>query len=183
MCIRGRKERQCAGISGYWPENVQQELHDSKETIYPLSPRLWNQVDEALGSVWHSGQRHEHGTTSWKGYFPDTVESLEERSRIIPITSHTQLSYLHLKSSCIKILQCSKSITNNAGRGGTEKKACFNAMVFDRIWLTFLISLVWHLKNWPKSTHFEKGNHQGFSYDKFPASCFSKSVYSALCEN
>jgi len=37
---REKRERQCAGISGYSPENVQQELHDSRETIYPLSPRL-----------------------------------------------------------------------------------------------------------------------------------------------
>lgn len=114
VCRRGRRERQCAGISGSSPENVQQGSHDSKETIYPLSPRLRNQGAEALGSVWHSGQRHERGTASWEGHFPDTGESLEERSRVLPTTSHTQLSYLHLKSSCIKILRCSKSIINNA---------------------------------------------------------------------
>ena len=84
---REKRERQCAGISGYSPENVQQELHDSRETIYPLSPRLWNQVDEALGSVWNSGQRHEHGTTPWEGDSPDTGESLGEE---IKDTSHNQ---------------------------------------------------------------------------------------------
>jgi len=68
----------------------------------------------------------------------ETLQILEspwgKRSRIPPITSHTQLSYLHLKSSCIKILHCSRSITNNAGGGeGKNKLACFNAMVFDHI--------------------------------------------------
>lgn len=64
-------------------------------------------------------------------------------------------------------------------RQGTEKKAHFNAMVFDHIWSTFLISLVWHLKNWPKSTHSEKGNNQGFSYYKFLA-FFRTCIFSTL---
>lgn len=138
MCIRGRKERQCAGISGFSPENIQQELHDSKETIYPFSPRLQHQTDEALGSVWKSGQRQQHGTTSWKGYFPDAGESLEERSRILPTTNHTELSYLHLKSGCIKILQCSTSLTNNAAGGTREKEACWNAALLEHARWDFL---------------------------------------------
>lgn len=53
------------------------------------------------------------------------LQSLEERSRILPVTSHTQLSDLHLKSSCTKILQQSKWITNNAGKKKKKEKGMF----------------------------------------------------------
>lgn len=92
-----------------------------------------------------------HGTAAWTGHVPDTAQSLEERSRILPTTSHTQLSYLHLKSSCIKILRCSRSVRNNGEEGlrtdrwegDDREKVSFNALVFGHIWLAFFNTTLW----------------------------------------
>lgn len=42
------EERQRAGIAGCSPGNVPQELHNSEETIYRLSPRLGHRVGSVM---------------------------------------------------------------------------------------------------------------------------------------